>query len=197
MSELASTDKSSHEKPTRWIWIDLEMTGLDACRDTIIEIATIITDEALNILAEGPSLAIYQPDSVLDKMDDWNQKHHGESGLLERVRASSISLEEAEKQTLEFINRWVEKGASPICGNTVAQDRRFLRRYMPTLEDYFHYRHLDVSTLKVLVGAWQPKLLDQVKKEGKHLALDDIKESIEELKFYRINCFKDVFQVKE
>ena len=167
------------------IWIDLEMTGLDTVNDDIIEIATIMTDKDLNILAEGPVLAIHQPDTVLDKMDEWNQRQHGMSGLIERVKKSTVSMQEAERQTLDFIAQYVEKGKSPICGNSICQDRRFLARQMPELEDYFHYRNLDVSTLKELAARWQPDVLAGLVKEGKHLALDDIRDSIKELKYYR------------
>ncbi len=167
------------------IWIDLEMTGLDTQHDDIIEIATIVTDKDLNTLAEGPVLAIHQPDSVLDKMDEWNQRQHGMSGLIARVKSSTISMAEAEQQTLDFLANYVDKGQSPICGNSICQDRRFLARQMPALESYFHYRNLDVSTLKELTARWQPALLDGLQKGGKHLALDDIRDSIAELQYYR------------
>lgn len=167
------------------IWIDLEMTGLNPDIDRIIEIATVVTDKNLNILAEGPALAIFQPEDVLAAMDDWNQKHHGESGLIERVRASTISEENAEQMTIEFLKQWVPDRASPMCGNTVGQDRRFLVRYMPRLEEYFHYRSIDVSTLKELAARWAPTLKDGFIKETKHEALADILESIEELRYYR------------
>lgn len=167
------------------IWIDLEMTGLDTVNDDIIEIATIITDKYLNVLEEGPVLAIHQPDSVLDKMDEWNQRQHGMSGLIERVKQSAVSMREAEEQTLSFVAKYVDKGQSPICGNSICQDRRFLARQMPELEDYFHYRNLDVSTLKELAARWKPEVLEGLQKSGKHLALDDIRDSIEELKYYR------------
>ena len=167
------------------IWIDLEMTGLNPETDLIIEIATVVTDKDLNILAQGPALAINQPDSVLLTMDDWNQKHHGESGLIDRVRASMILTPDAEQLTLEFVKEWVPEGVSPMCGNTVGQDRRFLVKYMPKLEAYFHYRSIDVSTLKELAARWAPKIKDGFKKETKHEALADIVESIEELRYYR------------
>jgi oligoribonuclease len=167
------------------IWIDLEMTGLDTQRDRIIEIATIVTDANLNPLAEGPVIAIYQPQAVLEMMDDWNQHQHGESGLLERVRLSQYDAARAERETLEFLQRYVPAGASPMCGNSICQDRRFLARLMPKLEAYFHYRNLDVSTLKELVNRWAPSLAGGLKKAGRHLALDDIKDSIIELKYYR------------
>ena len=164
------------------IWIDLEMTGLDPEKERIIEIATIVTDKDLNILAEGPVLAVKQSDELLAKMSDWCVKTHTENGLIERVKASKLT---AELQTLDFLKRWVPKGASPICGNSVAQDKRFLFKYMPDLADYFHYRHLDVSTLKELASRWKPEMLKGFKKQNTHLALDDIRESLNELKFYR------------
>lgn len=167
------------------IWIDLEMTGLDPEKERIIEIATIVTDKDLNILAEGPVLAVYQPDELLNKMSDWCVKTHTENGLVERVKQSKLTERAAELQTLDFLKQWVPKWASPICGNSVPQDKRFLYHYMPELADYFHYRHLDVSTLKELASRWKPEILKQFSKKNTHLALDDIKESIEELKFYR------------
>ncbi|SHH96596.1 oligoribonuclease [Ferrimonas marina] len=172
------------------IWIDLEMTGLDPIENTIIEIATIVTDSQLNVLAEGPVMAIRQPQSELDKMDDWNVRTHGNSGLTERVQKSTITLAEAEQKTLAFLEQWVPKGASPICGNSVGQDRRFLVNYMPQLEAYFHYRYLDVSTIKELVRRWQPELMNRFTKSASHKALDDIRESIAELQFYRETVFK-------
>jgi oligoribonuclease len=167
------------------IWIDLEMTGLNPETDLIIEIATIVTDKDLNILAEGPALAVQQSDYALLAMDDWNQKHHGQSGLIDRVRASMISCEEAENLTVDFLKHWVPEGISPMCGNTIGQDRRFLNRYMPTLEAYFHYRSIDVSTLKELAARWAPHIKNGFKKETRHEALADIYESIEELRYYR------------
>jgi len=167
------------------IWIDLEMTGLDTFNDVIIEIATVVTDKDLNKLAEGPVIAIHQLDSVLDAMDDWNQSHHGSSGLIERVKASNYNAEQAEAETIKFLEEHVPKGASPMCGNSICQDRRFMAREMPILEDYFHYRNLDVSTLKELVARWKPEVLNGYSKKGAHLAMDDILESIEELQFYR------------
>jgi oligoribonuclease len=172
------------------IWIDLEMTGLDTQTDHIIEIATVVTDKELNILAEGPVLAIYQSDETLARMDDWNKKHHGESGLVDRVRESRIVESEAEKLTLAFLQQWAPAGASPMCGNSICQDRRFLARWMPELEAYFHYRNLDVSTLKELAGRWAPHLKEGFRKKNSHRALDDIRESIGELQYYRKHLFK-------
>lgn len=174
----------------RLIWIDLEMTGLDTQRDTIIEIATLITDGQLNIIAEGPNLAIHQPDEILNQMDEWNTKQHTQSGLIERVKKSTLTLAEAEAQTLAFLQQYVAPKHSPMCGNTVCQDRRFLSRLMPTLEAYFHYRHLDVSTVKELARLWAPIVFKGLNKESQHLALADIKESVEELRYYRDRFFK-------
>ena len=171
------------------IWIDLEMTGLKPDSDVIIEIATVVTDKELKILAEGPVLAIHQPEAALSGMDDWNQKQHGSSGLLARVRASRVSVAEAEARTLEFLAPWVPAGASPMCGNGICQDRRFLARGMPALERFFHYRNLDVSTLKELARRWAPRVAEGFAKEGTHLALADILESIRELKHYRAELF--------
>ena len=172
------------------IWIDLEMTGLNPDTDLIIEIATVITDKDLNILAQGPVLAVHQPDAALAAMDDWNQKHHGQSGLIERVKASLINDAEAERLTIDFLKDWVPENTSPICGNSIGQDRRFLYRYMPTLEAYFHYRNIDVSTLKELAARWAPAVKDGFNKESSHQALDDILESIEELQYYRKHFIK-------
>jgi len=169
----------------RLIWIDLEMTGLDTVNDRIIEITTVITDGALEILAEGPVMAIHQPDQVLDGMDEWNTRQHGQSGLTERVRASRLDAAEAERRTLAFLEQWIPAGISPMCGNSICQDRRFLAREMPALERYFHYRNLDVSTLKELARRWRPEVLEGVVKEGSHLALADIHDSISELRHYR------------
>ncbi|MBC8944440.1 oligoribonuclease [Xenorhabdus indica] len=167
------------------IWIDLEMTGLDPERDRIIEIATIVTDSELNILAEGPVIAVHQSDEQLALMDDWNVRTHTTSGLVERVKQSSFDEVEAEKATIAFLEQWVPAGKSPICGNSIGQDRRFLFRYMPELEKYFHYRCLDVSTLKELARRWKPELLAGLSKKNSHQALDDIRESIAELVYYR------------
>jgi len=172
------------------IWIDLEMTGLDTFNDTIIEIATIITDKQLNTLAEGPVIAIHQPQSKLDRMDEWNTKQHGESGLVARVQASAYTLQQAEAETIAFLQQYVPEGKSPMCGNSICQDRRFMARLMPALEKYFHYRNLDVSTLKELTRRWQAEILEQFKKQGSHLALDDIRESIAEMRFYREKVLK-------
>ena len=173
------------------IWIDLEMTGLDTDRDYIIEIATIITDNRLNVLEEGPVVAIHQDDSTLQGMDDWNTCQHSNSGLIERVRSSTCTTAEAEQMTLEFVEKYVPAKVSPMCGNSICQDRRFLHRLMPELEQYFHYRNLDVSTLKEIIRRWYPDK-QQFEKESTHLAMNDIHDSIDELKFYRehyfINC---------
>ena len=172
------------------IWIDLEMTGLNPDTDLIIEIATIVTDKDLNLLAQGPVIAVHQSDEALAAMDDWNQLHHGQSGLIDRVKASTINDAEAERLTIEFLKQWIPANTSPICGNSIGQDRRFLVRYMPELEAYFHYRNIDVSTLKELAARWAPALKDGFKKETKHQALDDIIESIEELRYYREHFIK-------
>jgi oligoribonuclease len=170
---------------TNLTWIDLEMTGLDPQRDCIIEIATVVTDARLAVLAQGPVIAIHQPDDILVEMDEWNTRHHGASGLTERVRQSDSGTADAERETLEFLRQWVPAGKSPMCGNSICQDRRFMARLMPELEAYFHYRNLDVSTLKELARLWKPELLAGFAKKGAHLALDDILESIDELKYYR------------
>jgi oligoribonuclease len=171
--------------PSNLVWMDLEMTGLDPETDVIIEMATVITNSDLHILAEGPVLAIRQPEAKLDAMDEWNQTHHGASGLIDRVRASAVSEREAEAQTLAFIEAHVDRNQAPLCGNTIWQDRRFLTRYMPTLEGYLHYRNIDVSSLKELVARWRPELLKGITKANRHTALSDIRESIEELRYYR------------
>ncbi|WP_196157091.1 oligoribonuclease [Reinekea sp. G2M2-21] len=173
------------DKKSNLIWIDLEMSGLKPETDHILEIATLVTDKDLNILAEGPSLIIHQSDSVLDAMDEWCTTHHGASGLTEKVRQSRISVAEAEQQTLAFVKQWVEAGVSPLCGNSIWQDRRFLIKYMPALDAFCHYRNIDVSTLKELAARWRPEILSGINKKGSHRALDDIIESIQELAYYR------------
>ena len=178
------------QDPQHLIWVDLEMTGLNPDTDLIIEIATVVTDKDLNILAQGPVLAVHQPDTALAAMDDWNQKHHGGSGLIDRVKASTINEAEAERLTIEFLGQWVPENTSPICGNSIGQDRRFLYRYMPKLEAYFHYRNIDVSTLKELAARWAPEVKNGFNKESTHQALDDIIESIEELRYYREHFIK-------
>ncbi|MGF1546062.1 MAG: oligoribonuclease [Thiotrichales bacterium] len=172
------------------IWIDLEMTGLDPARDRIIEIATLVTDSQLKLLAEGPVFAIQQPESALAEMDDWNRKTHGESGLIERVRASRVDEAEAETATLAFLKAWVPEQTSPMCGNSICQDRRFLARGMPRLEAFFHYRNLDVSTLKELANRWAPEIAKGFSKHSKHQALDDIRASIDELRYYRAHLLQ-------
>jgi oligoribonuclease len=167
------------------IWLDLEMTGLDPEQDVIIEIATIVTDAHLNVLAEGPSIVIHQSDAVLEAMNAWCIKQHGQSGLTQRVRDSMVSCAKAEEQTIAFVKTLVDGGHSPMCGNTIGQDRRFLVKYMPQLEAYFHYRNVDVSTLKELARRWRPELLEGLKKGGSHLALDDVRDSIAEMAYYR------------
>jgi len=175
------------------IWIDLEMTGLKPDSDSIIEIATVVTDKELAIVADGPVLAIHQSEEVLARMDDWNQRQHGSSGLLARVRASRTTVAEAQQRTLEFLSPLVNAGASPMCGNSICQDRRFLARCMPDLERFFHYRNLDVSTLKELARRWAPAVADSFAKQGTHLAQADIHESIRELRHYRVRLFAPAF----
>lgn len=172
------------------IWIDLEMTGLDSQNDQIIEIATVVTDTELDELAQGPVLAIHQPDEVLARMDEWNTRQHGGSGLTERVRQSGIDAASAEAQTLAFLSRWVTPGASPMCGNSICQDRRFMARLMPDLEAFFHYRNLDVSSVKELARRWAPDVYAGFTKDSSHLALDDIRDSIAELRHYREHFLK-------
>ncbi|KAA8979716.1 oligoribonuclease [Halospina sp. K52047b] len=179
-----------NERAQRLIWIDLEMTGLDPDSDRIIEVATIVTDADLNALAEGPVLAVHQSDAVLGAMDEWNTTTHGNSGLTRRVRESSLTERDAELETIAFLKEWVDARTSPICGNSICQDRRFLARYMPELEAFFHYRNLDVSTVKELARRWKPEALEGFKKKGAHQALDDIRESIAELQHYRKTLFE-------
>lgn len=181
---------SAIDKSKTLIWIDMEMTGLEPDSDRIIEIATLVTDADLNIIAEGPVLAVHQSEQALAAMDDWNQRTHGESGLIDRVRASKTADADAERLTLEFLREYVDARSSPMCGNSIHQDRRFMVRYMPTLEEFFHYRNLDVSTVKELAKRWRPELAGGFVKKGTHQALDDIHESINELKYYREHFFR-------
>ena len=176
-------------KKSNLVWIDLEMTGLSPQNDRIIEIATIVTDIHLSIVAEGPELVVHQSDERLDGMDDWNKKTHGESGLIDQVRASDIDEEEAERRTLAFLRRYATKQRSPLCGNAICQDRRFLDRYMPQVSSYLHYRHVDVSTIKELARRWRPDLTSNQTKNSRHRAMDDIRDSIEELRVYRDSFF--------
>jgi len=176
--------------PENLIWIDLEMTGLDPDTDRIIEIATVVTDKQLEVLAEGPVMAIHQSDRVLDAMDEWNTRQHGSSGLVERVRASDVKEAEAESRTIDFLSAYLEPGQSPMCGNSICQDRRFLVRWMPGLERFFHYRNLDVSTVKELARRWHPDVASGFTKESTHLALQDIRDSIEELRHYQRELFR-------
>ena len=179
------TARSAMNKKTNLIWIDLEMTGLVPEEDNIIEIATVVTDAYLNVLAEGPSIAVHQENKHLDSMDEWNTRQHTKSGLVQRVKESKISVNVAEKQTLDFVMKYVDPGTSPMCGNSICQDRRFLYNYMPKLENFFHYRHIDVSTIKELAVRWKPEVVTTSFKQSKHLALSDIYDSINELKHYR------------
>jgi oligoribonuclease len=178
------------DRKTNLIWIDLEMTGLDTFEDEIIEIATVVTDSQLELVAEGPVLAIHHPDEVLDGMDEWNTRQHGKSGLTQRVRDSRLSMQDAERLTLDFLAQHVDAGVSPMCGNSICQDRRFMARLMPQLEEFFHYRNLDVSTLKELGRRWAPQLTAGFQKDSSHLAMDDIRDSIKELQYYREHLFK-------
>jgi oligoribonuclease len=171
------------------VWLDLEMTGLDLEKDCIIEIATVVTDSQLNTVAEGPSLAIHQSDEILNQMGEWCTKQHNASGLVERIQKSTINAQEAEKQTLDFLKAYVPPNISPLCGNSICQDRRFLYKEMPTLAEFFHYRNIDVSTLKILAQRWYPQIAAKVIKESRHLALNDVYDSIEELRFYREHLF--------
>ena len=178
------------QHPDNLIWIDLEMTGLDTQNDAIIEIATIVTDKHLNELAEGPVIAVRPPPARMNGMDEWNTRQHGKSGLTKRVLESDVGVAEAEITTLAFLDKWVDAGASPMCGNSICQDRRFMARLMPTLEDFFHYRNLDVSTLKELASRWAPATAAGFSKNSSHLALDNVKDSIRELQHYREHLFK-------
>lgn len=180
----------SIDKQQTLIWIDMEMTGLEPKQDRIIEVATLITDGDLNVLAEGPVLAVHQSDEVLAGMDEWNQRTHGESGLVERVRKSQLNEADVEAQTIAFLQRYAERGSSPMCGNSVHQDRRFMVKYMPSLADFFHYRNLDVSTVKELAKRWRPDVASSYKKQGNHQAMDDIRDSVNELKHYREHFFQ-------
>jgi oligoribonuclease len=177
-------------RKTNLIWIDLEMTGLIPETDVIIEIATVVTDANLNVIDEGPSLAIHQSKEIIDGMDEWNTNQHNLSGLVKRVMESKITVAEAESQTLEFLTKHVNSGVSPMCGNSICQDRRFLSNYMPNLEKFFHYRHVDVSTLKELALRWKPDIISSSFKNSRHLALSDIYDSIDELKYYREHFIK-------
>lgn len=178
------------DKKQHLVWIDLEMTGLIPESDRIIEIATLITNTDLQVIAEGPLLAVNQPAAIMEAMDDWNRRHHGASGLIGRVRLSPYNESEAEQATLKFLNQYCEPGFSPMCGNSICQDRRFLARYMPSLEAFFHYRNLDVSSIKELAKRWRPDVADGFKKESTHQALEDIKDSIAELRHYREHFFR-------
>lgn len=185
------TDEVAAPAPDRLIWIDLEMTGLSPEEDVIIEIATIVTDDQLNIIAEGPVVAVHQSDARIESMDEWNTRTHTGSGLVQRVKDSTLREAEAEALTIQFLQQHVQPGKSPMCGNSICQDRRFLARYMPNLEAFFHYRNLDVSTVKELAKRWKPDILPGFNKHNKHEALADIIESIEELKYYREHFFDE------
>jgi oligoribonuclease len=186
---LGKHENGENMRAENLIWIDLEMTGLDTQSDTIIEIATIVTDKNLNELAVGPVVAIGQSRATMDEMDEWNTRQHNQSGLVERVLSSDVTLKQGEAATLGFLGEWVDAGVSPMCGNSICQDRRFLAREMPELERYFHYRNLDVSTVKILAQLWAPQISAGLKKESSHLALNDIRDSIAELIWYRNELF--------
>ncbi|KQV85863.1 oligoribonuclease [Massilia sp. Root418] len=189
-TEIPTTTPQERPNETNLVWVDMEMTGLEPETDRIIEVAIIVTDMHLNFLAEGPVFAIHQSDETLDKMDNWNKGTHGRSGLTERVKASTITEEFAEAELIAFLKKWVPAGKAPMCGNTIGQDRRFMVKYMPKLEAFFHYRNIDVSTLKELCKRWKPEIVGGFKKHQKHTALADIVESIEELKYYREHFIK-------
>ncbi len=192
MSQANEAHSATVVRPNEFnlVWIDMEMTGLDPDKDRIIEVAAIVTDPNLNVLAEGPVFAIYQPDEVLDGMDAWNKGTHGRSGLIDRVKASTVTEAQAEAEMIDFLSKYVPAGKSPMCGNSICQDRRFMARHMPKLESFFHYRNLDVSTLKELCRRWKPELIAGFKKHQLHTALADIRESVEELQYYREHFIK-------
>jgi oligoribonuclease len=192
MSQANEAHQAPTQRPNEFnlVWIDMEMTGLDPDKDRVIEVAAIVTDPHLNVLAEGPVFAIHQPDEVLDGMDAWNKGTHGRSGLIERVKASTVTEAQAEAEMIDFLRKYVPEGKSPMCGNSICQDRRFMARHMPTLEAFFHYRNVDVSTLKELCRRWKPKLIAGFKKHQLHTALADIRESVDELKYYREHFIK-------
>jgi len=190
MDQSQQQQANSVRNEYRLVWLDMEMTGLDPEKERIIEVAVVVTEPDLTVVAEGPVLAIHQPDEILNAMDKWNQSTHGKSGLIDRVKQSTITEQQAEKILIEFLSRYVPPGKSPLCGNTVSQDRRFMFKYMPELEKFFHYRTIDVSTIKELARRWRPELLKGFEKEGKHEALSDIRDSIAELRYYREHFIK-------
>jgi oligoribonuclease len=192
MSQATEPQAATVQRPNEFnlVWLDMEMTGLDPDNDRIIEVAVVVTDPQLNVIAEGPVFAIHQSDETLDKMDNWNKGTHGRSGLIDRVKASTVSEAQAEEELIAFLKKYVPAGKSPMCGNSICQDRRFMARGMPKLEAFFHYRNLDVSTLKELCRRWKPELASGFKKHQKHTALADIIESIEELRYYREHFIK-------
>lgn len=192
MSQANEAHQAPPERPNEFnlVWIDMEMTGLDPDKDRVIEVAAIVTDPQLNVLAEGPVFVIHQADEVLDGMDAWNKGTHGRSGLIDRVKASTVTEAQAEQEMIDFLRKYVPEGKSPMCGNSICQDRRFMARYMPKLEAFFHYRNVDVSTLKELCRRWKPELISGFKKHQLHTALADIRESVEELKYYREHFIK-------
>jgi oligoribonuclease len=192
MSQATEPQAATVQRPNEFnlVWVDMEMTGLDPDNDRIIEVAVVVTDPHLNVIAEGPVFAIHQSDETLDKMDAWNKGTHGRSGLIDRVKASTVSEAQAEEELIAFLKKYVPSGKSPMCGNSICQDRRFMARGMPKLETFFHYRNLDVSTLKELCRRWKPELTSGFKKHQKHTALADIIESVEELRYYREHFIK-------